>query len=143
MTIQMTTNKRFVLDTNVIVSAVLFPNSQPNLAIKHAQNFGAIIQSPATWLELEKVLARSKFDRYVTQTERQSFLLDFSQTIDLILEDGFTTNECRDPKDNKYLELAVNGKAEYLITGDQDLLVLHPFQSISILRIEQFLVLTP
>jgi len=136
-------NKRFVLDTNVIVSAVLFPNSQPNLIIKKIQTIGIIIQSPSTWLELENVLARPKFDRYITQTERQTFLLDFSQTIDLILEDSFTTNECRDPKDNKYLELAVNGKAEYLITGDQDLLVLHPFQSINILRIEQFLSLIP
>jgi putative PIN family toxin of toxin-antitoxin system len=139
MTIQMMTNKRFVLDTNVIVSAVLFPNSQPNLAIKQAQNIGTIIQSPATWLELEKVLARPKFDRYVTQAERQAFLLDFSQTIDLILENSFTTNECRDPKDNKYLELAVNGKAEYIITGDQDLLVLHPFRSVNILKVEEFL----
>jgi len=139
----MTMNKRFVLDTNVIVSAVLFPNSQPNLIIKKIQTIGIIIQSPSTWLELENVLARPKFDRYITQTERQTFLLDFSQTIDLILEDSFTTNECRDPKDNKYLELAVNGKAEYLITGDQDLLVLHPFQSINILRIEQFLSLIP
>jgi len=136
-------NKRFVLDTNVIVSAVLFPNSQPNLIIKKIQTIGIIIQSPSTWLELENVLARPKFDRYITQTERQTFLLDFSQTIDLILEDSFTTNECRDPKDNKYLELAVNGKAEYLITGDQDLLVLHSFQSINILRIEQFLSLIP
>ncbi len=135
----MMTNKRFVLDTNVIVSAVLFPNSQPNLAIKQAQNIGTIIQSPATWLELEKVLARPKFDRYVTQAERQAFLLDFSQTIDLILENSFTTNECRDPKDNKYLELAVNGKAEYIITGDQDLLVLHPFRSVNILKVEEFL----
>jgi len=139
----MTMNKRFVLDTNVIVSAVLFPNSQPNLIIKKIQTIGIIIQSPSTWLELENVLARPKFDRYITQTERQTFLLDFSQTIDLILEDSFTTNECRDPKDNKYLELAVNGKAEYLITGDQDLLVLHSFQSINILRIEQFLSLIP
>ncbi len=118
------------------------PNSQPNLAIKQAQNIGVIIQSPATWLELEKVLARPKFDRYVTQAERQAFLLDFSQTIDLILENSFTTDQCRDSKDNKYLELAVNGKAEYLITGDQDLLVLNPFESIHILRIEEFLALT-
>ena len=143
MTIQMTKNKRFILDTNVIVSAVLFPNSQPNLAMKQAQNIGTIIQSSSTWLELEKVLTRAKFDRYVTQAERQTFLLDFSQTVDLILEDSFSTNECRDPKDNKYLELAVNGKAEYIITGDRDLLVLHPFQSINILRIEQFLSLAP
>ncbi len=48
-------------------------------------------------------------------------------------------NECRDPKDNKYLELAVSGKAECIITGDEDLLVLHPFRQIDILTVQNFL----
>ncbi|MGK7944795.1 MAG: putative toxin-antitoxin system toxin component, PIN family, partial [Microcystaceae cyanobacterium] len=46
------------------------------------------------------------------------------------------------PKDNKYLELAVNGQAELIITGDQDLLVLHPFQSIDIITVNDFLIST-
>lgn len=48
-------------------------------------------------------------------------------------------NECRDPKDNKYLELAVSGKAECIITGDEDLLVLNPFRQIDILTVQNFL----
>ena len=48
-------------------------------------------------------------------------------------------NLCRDPKDNKFLELAVNGKADYLISGDQDLLILNPFQEISILSPQVFI----
>ncbi|BAY05025.1 putative toxin-antitoxin system toxin component, PIN family [Anabaena sp. CCAP 1446/1C] len=48
-------------------------------------------------------------------------------------------NECRDPKDNKYLELALSGKAECIITGDEDLLVLHPFRQIDILTVQNFL----
>lgn len=46
---------------------------------------------------------------------------------------------CRDPKDDKFLELAVNGKADYLITGDDDLLVLHPFRGVQIMTARDFL----
>ncbi len=47
--------------------------------------------------------------------------------------------DCRDPKDNKFLELAINGNATCIITGDKDLLVLHPFRGISILTPRLFL----
>jgi predicted nucleic acid-binding protein len=40
---------------------------------------------------------------------------------------------CRDPRDDKFLEVAVNGRADAIVTGDQDLLVLNPFQGIPIL----------
>lgn len=133
-------NRRFVLDTNIIISSVLLPNSKPNTALKKAQQLGIIIVSPATWQELEAVLFRPKFNRYITVEERQKFLLDLSQTVEYILEMSFTTDICRDPKDNKYLELAVNGQAESLITGDQDLLILHPFQSTNIVTVNDFLL---
>ncbi|WP_055076853.1 putative toxin-antitoxin system toxin component, PIN family [Pseudanabaena sp. 'Roaring Creek'] len=48
---------------------------------------------------------------------------------------------CRDRKDDKFLELAVNGNANYIITGDQDLLVLNPFQDISIISVSDYLSL--
>ncbi len=51
-------------------------------------------------------------------------------------------NECRDPKDNKYLELVVSGKAECIVTGDEDLLVLNPFRGIEILTVQKFLAKT-
>ena len=47
--------------------------------------------------------------------------------------------ECRDPKDDKFLELAINGNAEYLITGDKDLLVLDPFRETHILSAKDFI----
>ncbi|MFM7875349.1 MAG: putative toxin-antitoxin system toxin component, PIN family, partial [Microcystis panniformis] len=67
------------------------------------------------------------------------FLLDFSETVEFILNMEFRTDICRDTKDNKYLELAVNGQAESIITGDQDLLILHPFLSINIVTVNDFL----
>ncbi len=67
-------------------------------------------------------------------------MLDLSQTVEFILEMSFVTDICRDSKDNKYLELAVSGKAESIITGDKDLLILHPFQSINIVTVNDFLL---
>jgi uncharacterized protein len=60
---------------------------------------------------------------------------------DQIIEPKEQINECRDPKDNKYLELAVSGKAEAIVTGDTDLLVLHPFRDIQIVTPQEFLLL--
>lgn len=131
--------RRFVIDTNIIISSVLSPKSKPNTAFKKAQQLGIIIVSSATWQELESVLSRPKFGRYISLEERQQFLLDFSETVEFILNMEFRTDICRDTKDNKYLELAVNGQAESIITGDQDLLILHPFLSINIVTVNDFL----
>lgn len=131
--------RRFVLDTNIIISAVLRPGNKPDLALKKAQEDGNILMSPSTWLELENVLARPKFERYITLDERQEFLGNFSETVELIVDVTEVIEECRDPKDNKYLELAVSGGAECILTGDEDLLVLHPFRGIDILTVHEFL----
>jgi len=57
----------------------------------------------------------------------------------LLIEIEETIIECRDAKDNKFLELAISGKASAIITGDKDLLVLHPFRGIPIITVSQFL----
>ncbi|MBH8578239.1 putative toxin-antitoxin system toxin component, PIN family [Nostocaceae cyanobacterium CENA369] len=135
----MTTNKRrFVCDVNVIISAVLLPGSKPDRALRKAQDLGELLVSESIWLELEQVLARPKFNRYITPEERNDFLVDLSETVQFIKVTE-QINECRDPKDNKYLELAVSGKAECIVTGDDDLLVLNPWRGIEILTVQEFL----
>ncbi|MBP0011931.1 MAG: putative toxin-antitoxin system toxin component, PIN family [Roseofilum sp. SBFL] len=129
---------RFVIDTNVLISALLFKSSVPFRAIALAEKQGIILYSEATLKELERVLNRSKFDKYLSQEERQVFLLKFigsSQLVNITEK----ISVCRDEKDNKFLELAVSGNANLILTGDLDLLVLNPFQSIEILTPEQFI----
>ncbi|MCC5667702.1 putative toxin-antitoxin system toxin component, PIN family [Nostoc sp. CHAB 5784] len=135
----MTANeRRFVCDVNVIISAVLLPGSKPDRALRKAQDLGELLVSESIWLELEQVLARPKFNRYTTPEERNDFLVDLSETVQFIKVTE-QINECRDPKDNKYLELAVSGKVECIVTGDDDLLVLNPWRSIEILTVQEFL----
>ena len=135
----MTTNKRrFVCDVNVIISAALLPGSKPDRALRKAQDLGELLVSESIWLELEQVLARPKFNRYITKEERNDFLVDLSETVQFIKVTE-QINECRDLKDNKYLELAVSGLAECIVTGDDDLLVLNPWRGIEILTVQEFL----
>lgn len=134
----MTIDLRFVFDTNVIVSAVLLKGSTARKAFDEAQRRGELLLSLDTLDELNEVLQRRKFNKYVTEQERLQFLSTLVREATLVeITDMITV--CRDPKDDKFLELAVSGKADYLVSGDKDLLVLHPFQTVSILRPDQLL----
>ena len=129
---------KFVVDTNIVVSAVLFPQSVPRQALDRAQDIGTILVSASTLTELQQVLSRSKFDRYVPLEQRESFLQQLTNTTQLVSVTE-SIQACRDPKDNQYLELAISGHASVIITGDQDLLVLHPFRDIAIVTPQTFL----
>jgi uncharacterized protein len=128
----MTTSKRFVLDTNTIVSALLVGNSLPRQALDYAFDHGSVLVSTPTLAELADVLSRTRFDRYVTLERRLQFLAAYTQNTALISITEIIT-DCRDPKDNKFLEVAVCGSADVIITGDRDLLDLHPYRGIMIM----------
>jgi len=131
--------KRIVLDSNVVLSAALFKRSIPRQAVDKALREGSVLMSTAVIAELQDLFGRSKkFDKYLSLSARTKFLNDLLESVKII-EIIETINVCRDPKDNKFLELAINGKADYIITGDQDLLILNPFQTIRILTAQQFL----
>lgn len=129
---------RYVFDTNTLISAVLFEHSQPGQTLRYALGHGHVLLSSSTLQELAEVLQREKFERYVTASEREEFLAAFVDRA-LFLEPTESIQECRDPKDDKFLELAVSGEATYIISGDRDLLVLHPFRGIAIMRPAAFL----
>jgi putative PIN family toxin of toxin-antitoxin system len=132
------TKPRFVIDTNTLISSILIAASVPNLALKAIRYSGEILISTETLAELQTVMNRKKFDKYVTKEIRSEFISQIIQESELI-EIKEPIIACRDPKDDKFLELAVNGKADYLITGDRDLLVLHPFRDIRIITPAEFL----
>jgi len=89
-------------------------------------------------LELRAVLLRDKFARYLDPRTIQPFLNYISDTAEQISTHS-SIRTCRHPKDDKFLELAVDGNADLMLTGDQDLLALHPFRGIAILTPVQYL----
>jgi uncharacterized protein len=133
----MSSNRRYVFDTNVLISALLFGNSTPGRAFFTALAQGVILVSLPLIAELDEVLNRPKFERYVTREERERFLEALIREATLVEIDE-VIQICRDPKDDKVLELAVSGQATYVITGDEDLLTLSPFRGIPILTPQQF-----
>jgi putative PIN family toxin of toxin-antitoxin system len=129
---------RVVFDTNVIVSALLFENSTPAQAFFAALKSGEVLLSAPLAEEISRIIYHPKFDRYLTDEQRADFITALVEASALVeIKDTITV--CRDPKDNMILELAVSGKAEVIVTGDADLLVLNPFEQISILSPKDFL----
>jgi uncharacterized protein len=126
-----------VIDTNVIISGLCFPFGKPRQAFEISRKHGNILISTDTFNELKNALLRKKFDKYIELSLRLDFLEEYKKICN-----EFTIYEkileCRDEKDNKFLELAVNGEAEYIITGDSDLLSLNPFRNIKILTPDLF-----
>ena len=123
---------RVVADTHVLVSQLILPESLPARALRKTELESLLLVSDATMYELADVLSRDKFDRYVGRDDRKAFLLklgaiaEFVPIVQLV-------RECRDPKDDKFLELAVNGRADVIITGDDDLLAMNPWRGIAVL----------
>jgi putative PIN family toxin of toxin-antitoxin system len=129
---------RFVFDTNVVVSALMLLGSPPRRAFDWAHRHGELLVSEATLEELDDVLRRPKLAGYVSEEQRLEFFAAYIRDAEEVV---VTTRlrECRDPKDDKFLELAIEGKATHIVSGDQDLLMLSPFRGVAILTPVDFL----
>lgn len=128
----------FVVDTNVLISAVLSPPSSSSTALRKAFREGIVVYSKETLLELKEKIELPRFDKYTPLSRRLTFYFDYEMT-------AFPTSvthkiqACRDPKDDKFLELAKSANADCIITKDVDLLILHPFEGIPIFNPSDFL----
>jgi len=132
--------KQFVFDANVVVSAILFPDSVPGKALVKGMDIGVAVVSMETLRELTVTVLGEKFEKYLPLKKRQTLLKQFTSLAALVPVTEEVTLS-RDPKDDKYLSLAKAAEAEIIITGDKDLLVLHPFNSIAIITPANFLKL--
>jgi predicted nucleic acid-binding protein len=94
--------------------------------------------SESTFFELADVLGREKFNAYVSIQDREEFLRMLGRIVEIVTI-LHAVHDCRDGEDNQILEVAVNGQAQVIVTGDEDLLVLNPFREIPILRPADYL----
>jgi putative PIN family toxin of toxin-antitoxin system len=129
---------RFVFDTNVVVSGLMLLGSPPRRAFDTARDRGRLLVSEATLEELDGVLRRPKLTGYISDEQRLEFLAAYIRDAEDVLV-TIRLRECRDPKDDKFLELAIEGRATHIISGDQDLLMMSPFRGIVILTPVDFL----
>lgn len=102
-----------------------------------------VCASAETLDELERVLKNDKFDRYLENDARHSFVTLIRERVRLFAiqdsEMAKVADTCRDPKDAVFLALALASSADLIVSSDSDLLVLHPWRELAILTPAQFL----
>ncbi|MGD0268080.1 MAG: putative toxin-antitoxin system toxin component, PIN family [Candidatus Sulfotelmatobacter sp.] len=130
--------ERVVVDTNVFVSRLLRFDSVPGRAAEKAIHQAVLLVSQPTMSELADVLAQAKFDRYVSIEQRLQFIRLIAHTAHFV-PIVHPIRECRDPKDDKFLDVALNGRADVIVTGDVDLLRMHQWREIAILTPAKYL----
>lgn len=122
---------RIVVDTNVLVSAVLKANSLPFQVVRWIDRNVGLLKSVAAEQEVLNVLDRPHIAAITIPSFRADVvgLLAMAELVTIVER----ITACRDPADDKFLELAVNGRADLIVSGDRDLLALDPFRGIPIL----------
>ncbi len=129
---------RVVFDCNVLISALLNDTSTSGHALLKAKQSDVILLSTSVFAELINVAMRPKFDKYASIEVRLEFTKEY-ESVATLLRVTHKVKACRDPKDDMYLELALSGKADCIVTGDPDLLALNPFENIPIISPKEFL----
>jgi putative PIN family toxin of toxin-antitoxin system len=121
---------RVVVNTNVFVSAALKASSLPRIAVSWIDRHASLLKSVVTEKEVLLVLQR----RHLAAVTTPFFCDDLAKMLEkaelVMIAERIVA--CRDPNDDKFLELAVNGHADLIVSGDAELLVLNPFQGIAI-----------
>lgn len=127
-----------VIDTNVLISAALLPNSKSGILLKFVIDNFVIVQNDATFAEFESRIERTKFDRYFVEDGRIVFLTRLAQAVE-----NFPIKTkvqiSRDTDDDKFIGLAIDAGAKIIVSGDADLKDVKTYKGIEILSPAQFL----
>lgn len=126
-----------VIDTNVLISAGLLPQSKTAQVLSMVVEHFVIAQNQDTWHELETRIAQPKLDRYFGESGRLRHLVKIAQSIQRF-ESSAVVSVSRDKSDNKFIGLAIDSGAKILISGDPDLKDIKKYQDIEILSPTQF-----
>jgi putative PIN family toxin of toxin-antitoxin system len=132
---------RAVIDTNVLLSALLWSGTPRALLEQVRNGTVAMISSPALLAELARVIERPKFDVILlrAKTSRAQTLAEVRQLAEVIDPPPLAQPVCRDPDDDAVLALAIAAPVDFVISGDDDLLTLGSLEGIPILTPAQAL----
>ena len=127
---------RVVVDTNILVSAALKETSLPSMALRQVAQHCILLKSAATEAQFFEVIVRPYLARFIRPVTRDGIARLMASAELVAITERVTA--CRDPTDDKFLELAINGRADLILTGDKDLLVLNVFRGIPIMAPASF-----
>lgn len=126
---------RVVIDTNVLLSGLLW-HGAPHTLLNHVRNgIAELVMSQALLDELTEVIARPKFATILARTTRtpERILSEMQILADIIVAPALPVPVCRDPDDDTVLACAQAARADFIVSGDDDLLILKEFQNIPII----------
>ena len=139
----MKNDPRVVLDTNILISGLFGIKDSPSSQILKAYRSQKIIlaTSPAILEEIAEVMNRERILKRTKMStqERTDFMDELIERSDVTQGEQLIIDASRDMKDNKFLACAYEARADYIITGDQDLLVLKEYEGVKIVTPRQFL----
>ncbi len=115
------TSLKLVIDTNILISAALSAQGAPAKLVRLALAHHRLVFSQATLSELRTRIYRPKFDRYISLESRERLLHDFNASA-FWVDVGEPAVYCRDRDDDHFIEAALKAQANYLVSGDKDLL---------------------
>lgn len=129
--------KKVVFDTSALIPVCLHPNREPAHIFRQTITQHDVFSSPDAFNELLTVLSRDKFNAWQPLQQRLLWAKFFKESV-VLIKPTEPVNACRDPKDNKFLELALAAKADFLVSSNIHLLEMHPFRQIAILSLPSF-----
>lgn len=130
------------ISPNIFISAMIFKTSTLRLVLEKAFSDYVVYVSEETLTEFLEVANRPKFLKYFENNSEKEDFINFVTSSIKIIKVAFTVTDCQDPKDNKFLEIALSCNALYLVTGDKkDLLSMNPYRGVNIITAREFLEL--
>lgn len=128
-----------VFDTSTLIGCCITPHGPPAQALAQALRSHVLVMSDETLDELSEVIRRDKLEAWRPLAHRLVFLNGLVASVRMVPV-SIRVSDCRDAKDNKFLELALTAKAGTMVSSDSDLLVLNPYRGINISTPAEFLL---
>jgi putative PIN family toxin of toxin-antitoxin system len=132
------TSLKLVIDTNILISAALSAQGAPAKLVLCTLARHRLVFSQTTFDELRTRICRPKFDRYISLDDRERLLRDFNACA-VWVEPGESGQYCRDRDDDHFIEAALKAQADFLVSGDKDLLEAPPLQGLRVVSVQQAL----
>ena len=131
--------KKIVIDTNLLISYIIRGGNSPLSTVIKNENH-IILASSELIEEYVSVLMRPKFQKYFDTVNVADILNGFIKLLTLVHVDS-TVKLCRDPNDDFIIQLAISSEADFLITGDNDILILESFGNCQFISLSEFILL--
>ena len=132
------TSLKLVIDTNILISAALSAQGAPAQLVLCTLARHRLVFSQTTFEELRTRIYRPKFDRYISLDDRERLLRDFNASA-IWVDAAEPAQYCRDRDDDHFIEAALKSQADYLVSGDKDLLEAPPVQGLHVVSVHQAL----